>query len=39
MNMFRKRLKTNVKEEFVQKEVTHRNFKEFIIVIIKIDDD
>ena len=37
--MFRRRLKTNIKEKLVKKEVMFKNFKNFIILMIKIDDD
>ena len=37
--MFRRELKINVKKELVQKRIAYKNFKELIIVVIKIDDD
>ena len=39
MNIFRKKLKANVKKELVRKEIAYKSFKKFIIVVIKIDDD
>ena len=39
MNIFRRKLEINVKKELVRKKVKFKNFKIFIIVVIKIDDD
>ena len=37
--MFERRLKSNIKKKFIKKKTTFKNFKKFIIVVIKIDDD
>ena len=37
--MFRRELKANVKKELVKKEMIYKNFKKFIIVVIKIDNN
>ena len=39
MNIFRRKFKTNVKEELVRKRITYKSFKKLIIVVIKIDDN
>ena len=38
INIFRREFKANIKKEFVKKMI-YRNFKKFIIVNIKINDD
>ena len=38
MNMFKRKLKINIKEELVRKEKTYKIFNEFIIIVIEIDD-
>ena len=37
--MFQRRLKTNVKKKLLQKRITYKSLKKFIIVVIKINDD
>ena len=38
MNMFKRGLKINIKEELVRKKKTYENLNEFIIIVIEIDD-
>ena len=39
MNIFRRKLKTNVKKKFVKKRIIYKSFKKFIIIVIKINNN